>query len=274
MTYGTVAAYALTAAAIPVVIMDDVEQDAANLSDELKKQKVVTHLCKDMQELLSFATYLDKAMFVVDLDMGTNRRQEGLVAIKRLRQLQQQLQSSDNTQSFYIAALTTHAELEQEAVEAGADTFIIKGNARNDALELLLRLSAHSIAVERKWIDPIQRELADREYDNLRRQLTHYRNSKQGLRSCITTVRRALNWPFLLPNELIILSAIDEQLRMAQQGGELEDNILDLCLEGVDILAGDHRIVVRDWIQRTRKASASIIFTWLEGEELDEDEED
>jgi DNA-binding NarL/FixJ family response regulator len=250
--------------------MDDVEEDASNLSLELKKKKAHAQICTNVNELLAFAANMDAGMFVIDLDMGENRRREGLEAIKKLRAI---CSVSDTPESYYIAALTTHSEMEQEAVQAGAHTFLVKGNAKTDALELLLRLSAHTIAVERRWADPIQKELANREYDNLKRQLTTLKRTKVGLTSCISTVRRALNWPFLSENEQVVLACLDEQLRMTTELNDIDIEVVDFCIDGLEILMGVHRLSIKDWIHMGQKHSRNTLFPWLEGDEFDDPED-
>jgi ActR/RegA family two-component response regulator len=268
MTNAVGAALALTPSTFTVVILEDMQEAAKNLKNELHKRKVSAHLCKSIGELITHASTMMAAMFAVDLDMGEGRRQEGLDAVKELRKL-----SRNKRRSFYIAALTSHSELQEEASQAGVDAFIVKSSARTDALELLTRLSAHTIEVEKMWADPIQTELAKREYSNLARQLKTVRTLNHGLRlsSAIATIQRALNWPFLLPNEQLVLSTLDEQLRAAHERGDIDEETLKICIEGVEIIAKDRSLdrPISEWIQRAHLRSSDFIFSWLDNEDLD-----
>jgi ActR/RegA family two-component response regulator len=264
------AVQALTPSTFPVVIMEDMQEAAKNLKNELHKRKVITYLCKGITDLVNQASTMMAAMFAIDLDMGEGRRREGLDAIKELRKL-----SKSKRRSFYIAALTSHSELQEEASQAGVDAFIVKSSARTDALELLTRLSAHTIEVEKMWANPIQVELATREYSNLARQLRTAKNPNRQLRlsSAVATIHRALNWPFLLPNEQLVLSTLDEQLRAADERGDIDEEILDICIEGVEIIAKVRGMdkPISEWIQRAHLKSPEFIFSWLGNEDLDDE---
>lgn len=263
-------ALALTPSFFPVVILEDMAEAADHLKQELNKRQIRTHECVDIAQLIAVASELSAAMFAIDLDMGEGREEEGLDAISTLRAM------SDDPASdkcFIIIALTSHSELEHAAIERGAHSFVVKDEARSDVLELLIRLSAHTIEIEKQWSLPIQSELASRGYENLRRKLDGFRQSGSGLSSCVATIRKALNWPFLVPDEQLVLSTIDEQLRVAQLEEYLDADLLQLCIEGVEIIArvDMSETAIGDWMQRVRKVSPNALFPWLDPDDIESD---
>lgn len=247
------------------VVMDDVEEDATALKEELEKRSMRTEICFSEEELVDFLSGVEKALVAVDIDMGENRRREGLRAIERLRSLQE-----ESGRDFYIAALTSHSELKKEVAKAGADAFIPKVATVTDALELMTRASAHVIDRESRKAQQMQEELAKREYKTLSRQFRALARStnRVGLENATETVQRALGWPFLLPGEQIILSALDEQLRSAKALGELAKPALDLCLEGVVMLEKSRGSdgSIRGWLQKLAGESGSLVFRWVKDE--------
>jgi CheY-like chemotaxis protein len=246
-------------------VMDDVEEDARALKDELEKRALRTEICVSEQELLDFLSGVEKAVVAVDIDMGENRRREGIETIEKLKSLQ-----DESGHDYYVAALTSHSELKKEAAQAGADAFITKLTSVTDALELMTRASAHAIERENQKAQELQDELARREYKNLIRQLGTLRRKtgRARIETATETVQRALGWPLLRPGEQAILSALDEQLRAAGRHGKLSRAVLDLCLEGAGMLnetrGSDGN--VRNWLQRLASQSANIIFRWVKDE--------
>src|SRR6185369_7539216 len=104
-----------------------------------------------------------------------------------------------------------------------------------------------------------------REYRELKRQLERIKKDpSQSLLPPVYRVRRALNWPFLLSNEQMILSVLDEQFRTLQQTGKVTKNVLNLWLEGVAILLKNRATGgnISDWLMRARLESSEGIFSW------------
>jgi DNA-binding NarL/FixJ family response regulator len=250
-----------------VVIFEDLDRAGRRLKEELAKWKVPAVICKTMSELQRVVPTLRSCMFAIDIDMGASRRREGFEAIRYLKG------ASVAGSSFYIAALTSHVEYKFEASKAGVDAFVVKTSTETDALELITRLSAHIIEREKESAYVPQSLLAEREYGEIRRQLSAVkRNPKRRLATPLDTIQRALNWPFLFPNEQLILSALFEQVSSAQETGKFDKKIASLCLEGVAMLldARAQNSPVEDWLLRAKKTSASFTLNWMDEEIFDE----
>src|ERR1700685_985454 len=82
-----------------------------------------------------------------------------------------------------------------------------------------------------------QEQLAEREYKQLRRRL---RNVKEGqtsfLNNAVATVNRGLSWPLLDHSDQMVLSMLRGPLTQAQYEGAISPEVLDLCIEAVDLL--------------------------------------
>lgn len=258
---------------MPVVIMEDMAIAGENLKKELMKRNVIVYLCVSVVELMTVASDLSRAMFAVDINMGKDRDDEGIVAIERLKAL-----SRKRGHDFYVAALTSHAERQKAASRAGVDAFLVKQSPVTDALELVTRLSAHKIEDEKRKAQKMQAELAKEEYSTLFRQLNLLKKKKykQSISIPATTLTRALNWPFLLPNEKLVLAALNERFQHAQSEGVMDQRSLDLCLKGVKLLVknrAEDSHSVSDWIARVQQQPDLFIMPWVGNEDLDDEED-
>jgi response regulator RpfG family c-di-GMP phosphodiesterase len=256
------------ATAVPVFGMDDIEDYRTTLTQELQKRSVPIHFCRNKEELIGAVEDLECASIFLDVDMGTSRRREGLDAALHLKQMPPKKRGA-----LYVAILTSHREYHEEASRAGVDAFIIKTNPITDALELMIRLANHAIEVSRLQAEPIQSELAEREYENLLRQM---KGQRDNLLIPLGTLRRALNWPFLEEGERCVLAALEEQLDSAESRGVIDDDSLAICISGAELLATDRaRSEARfDWIKRLRMRFPGGVFRWLSGREFEEESDE
>lgn len=256
-----------------VVIFEDSKMTASRLKQELVRRGIVVQLSSTLQGLITTAKNLSNAVFAIDINMGKNRSTEGIDAIRALRKV-----ANDKEAYFSLIALTSHGEYEGESFGAGADGFILKSSApTTDALKIIDRFYEHSTEVENDLASGPRRELAKREYKDLCRNLQKVRqNPSVHLKRSLSTVRNALNWSFLSRNEKLILSSLGEQLRQANQSGEIDPDILALCLKGARMLAKDRAsgAPASDWIVRAREASPDFLFSWLQEHDLENDDED
>jgi len=228
------------------------------IADELKKKGEPTHVLDNLEELKTSMNLHPSAMFAVDV---TN--QIGLEAITVLH-----TQRSNLDQNFYIAALTGD-EIRPDVLRAGIDAFVTKDSPQTVASEIMVRKSEFKIEIERK-------QLALRQYRKLVTQLDKIKGSRsQEVSAALHTVERALDWPFLLSNEKVILTSLYLQLLHAKKSG-MDAKIEDLSIEGATMLAQDRAAAasVKDWIERARCSSAEFALTWLEDDALSGDVED
>lgn len=247
----------------PVIILDDQRGAADRLQDKLTEYGIQALTCADMSALAEAAPYLPPAMFVIDLDAGAGAA--GAEAIRSLKELR-----DASGRPFYVAALAGREE-SKRAAAAAADVFLVKASAEVDALELITRLSLHKMELERAAAARPQTQLALRWYEELIRQLREVRESPaHGLAAPAETVRRALNWPFLEPEEQLVLSSLYTQMLAAGRGGA-DAGTLDLCIEGASMLADERArdADVRGWLERARRHSAGFTLAWLDEEFFD-----
>ena len=249
------------------VIFEDLPDAAQRLKRELEKWQLRAWICKDLDELHRLTNeIMNEAVYAIDIDMGEGRRTEGIAAIQYLKQT-----ARDRQKDFYIAALTTHVEFELQASQAGVDAFIVKTSSETDALELLTRLRQDEIETLREEADKPQTALALREYKELERQLKSAKKTSR-VKSALDTIQRALNWPFLLTNEQIVLAALDEQLRALDAQKKPSKKVLDLCLDGVKLLLNDRarKTPIDEWLNRANEGSPDFMLRWIDEEVFDE----
>ena len=108
-------------------------------------------------------------------------------------------------------------------------------------------------------------QLAEGEYKQLKRCL---QNLKQGqmqyLSNAAATVNRGLNWPLLRASDQLVLSMLSGPLSRAEEEGTISPEILDVCIEAVDLLlcrASESEI--SDWAGRMRNVSSDVLVSWL-----------
>jgi CheY-like chemotaxis protein len=228
------------------------------IADELKKKGEPTQVLDNLDELKSAMNLHPSAMFAVDV---TN--QVGLEAINVLH-----TQRSNRYQNFYIAALTGD-EVRPDVLHAGIDAVVSKDSPQTVAFEIMVRKAEFKIQIERK-------QLALRQYRKLVTQLEKNKDSdSQEVSAALHTVQRALDWPFLLSNEKVILTSLYLQLLQAKKTG-MNAGIWDLCIEGSKMLTLDRAEAanVKDWMERARRSSPAFTLTWLDDDALSGDIED
>ena len=229
------------------------------IADELKKKGEPTQVLDNLDELKSAMNLHLSAMFAVDVTS-----QIGLEAINVLH-----TKRSNLNQNFYIAALTSGDEIRPDVLRADIDAFVTKDSPQTVASEIMVRKAEFKIEIERK-------QLALRQYRKLVSQLEKAKGSNsQEVSAALHTVQRALDWPFLLSSEKVILTSLYLQLLHATKAG-MRANIWDICIEGTRMLAQDRAAGadVKDWIERARRSSAEIALTWMDDDALSGDIEE
>lgn len=257
---------------LPLVIFEDSLPSAQRLSAELLKWNiVVSAICDSLPKLREQVSKFSSAMFAIDVDMGANRHEEGIEAIRLLRKAEREFNSS-----FYVAVLTSHEEFKLKAAQVGANVFLEKSTIQTDALELVTRMLQYQRDMEQIAPDKPQTQLALREYEELARQLKAVKKSPaRGLEMPIKTVQRALSWPFLMPNEKLVLTALYTQLRSASEHS-VDQKTIDLCLKGVNLLTKDRarNSSVKEWLESARRHSPDFTLSWLDEDFFDEQEDE
>ncbi|MDT7808674.1 MAG: hypothetical protein QOJ70_2487 [Acidobacteriota bacterium] len=248
--------------ALPVFILDDQGGgDAEQLLAELTKNGVQALPCAGLSALREASPYLPSAIFVVDLD--ASRLSEGVEAIRALRKLVE-----ESGRPFYVVALSGREEARHEASRVGADVFLPKASAEMDALELITRMAQYKMELDRA---AAAERLATQGYEMLLGQLREVGESpEQGMTAPIETVRRALNWSFLMPKEQLVLSSLYTQM-LAARGRAADAVTIGLCVEGASMLAADRArgADVRGWLERARRHSPDFTLVWLDEEVFD-----
>jgi DNA-binding NarL/FixJ family response regulator len=260
----------LTHSPPPVVVLDTQGGGAADrLQAELTKAGLHARTCPGLSALLEAAPYLPSAMLIIDLDAC--ERAEGVKAIRALKEAQ-----DPAGRPLYVAVLAGSEELRHEAAQAGADVFLVKDSAETDALELVIRMAQHKMELERAAAAKPQTQLAARWYEELVRRLRELRESPaRGMAAPMETVERALNWPFLSPQEQLVLTALYTQM-LAVGVGAADTGTIDLCLEGATMLARDRAqgADVHEWVERATQHSPDFTLAWFKEEYLKEMFED
>ncbi|HEX8501806.1 MAG TPA: hypothetical protein VF659_14580 [Pyrinomonadaceae bacterium] len=253
----------------PVIVLSGQPDGAERLLAELKRHEVEALPCPGVTAALEVAPHLPSPVFVIDLDAcGPG---VGLEAIRLLKMTQEAV-----GHPFYVAALGEREDSRREAAQAGADVFLVKDSAETDALELITRIAQHKIQIERAAATKTQTQLAVRWYEELVRQLRELRKSPaRGMGAAAETVQRALNWPFLMPQEQHVLTALYMQM-LAAGGRAADPRTIDLCVEGASMLADDRAkgADVKAWSERARRHSPDFTLAWLDEEYFDDDPEE
>lgn len=253
-----------------VVILDARSSGVPNrLQAELMKSGVNARTCESLSALLEAAPYIPSPMLIIDLDLC--EYEEGLQAIHSLKE-----SHDPSGQPLYVAALASSEELRYEVTQARADAFLVKDTAETDALELIIRMAQHRMELERVAAANPQAQLAKLGYQKLLRQLGAIRESPaQGMATPMEMVERALNWPFLTPEEQLVLTALYTQM-LAIGGSETDTGTIDLCIEGASMLARDRAqsADVHEWIERATLHSPNFTLAWFKEEFLEEMFED
>jgi CheY-like chemotaxis protein len=252
----------------PVIVLGAEGGNADQLQAELIKCDIYVRTCTNLLALLEAAPYLPSAMFIIDLDAC---EREGIEAIRFLKESQ-----DPSGRPFYVAALAGSEELRYEAAQADVDVFLVKDSAETDAQELVIRMAQHKMELERAAAAKTQTQLAVRSYEKLVRQLGEVRESPaRGMAAPTETVERALNRPFLSPEEQLVLTALYTQM-LAIGEREADTGTIDLCLEGASMLAHDRaqRADVHGWLERAWKHSADFAPAWFKEELFEEMFED
>lgn len=246
----------MTAAVEEVVVMDDVLEDAEPLIHELEIRAIDAQLCSSITELLHLAQSLDRVVFVIDIDMGPGRQEEGLRAIRELDAMRKK-----EGKKFLIAALTSHGEYKARAGKAGVDIFIIKDKPQIDALEVI------TYAIQDR-ADQMQAELAALQYENLDRQLR-----EGNISAALRSVHNALKWPRLLSNESALLTILADRLNALD---EAEDEVISerqksILLEAVEMLRNDRArsVVIGEFLAKAKEANMEVLHRWLDDEHIE-----
>ncbi|MEX2281105.1 MAG: response regulator [Gemmatimonadota bacterium] len=244
-------------------VLEDATDFAAALKKELESFDVTATIFDNADDLVEAATALEEGMLLLDLDMGVGRNREGIEAVGSLRELQEA-----HAKDFYIAAYTSHADYQKDALEAGVDAFLVKDSPRVDALELITLASAHSIDLHRRAAEHLHKELARRAYPELIRDLRLLKGEQKlpQYRRAVSAARRALARPFLSEDETIVLSAVSQILESAGSASELPDDVLNKITEGIDLLRHlpEAHGNVSEWARDLLIGGQWPIFSWAD----------
>jgi CheY-like chemotaxis protein len=228
------------------------------VAEELRRRGETTQILADLDELKAAMNLHPSAVFAVDV-----ADQIGLQAINVLN-----TQRSNLDQNFYIAALTSGDEIKQDVLHAGVNAFVAKDSPQAVASEIMVRKSEFKIEIERK-------QLALGQYRKLVTQLDDAKRSpSHDISAALQTVQRALDWPFLMLKEKVVLTSL--YLRMlAAAEVDIDAETLDICIEGASMLAKEGAASgLQDWIERAGRHSADFTLTWLDDDALSGDGEE
>jgi CheY-like chemotaxis protein len=229
------------------------------IAEELRKRGEPTEVLDKLDELKTAMNLHPSAIFAVDVS-----DQAGLDAINVLHS-----ERSNSDQNFYIAALTSGNEISPDVLRAGVNAFVSKDSPQAVASEIMLRKAEFKIEIERK-------QLALGQYRKLVVQLTDAKNSaSHDISPALRIVERALDWPFLMSNENVVLTSLYFRLFSVPEAG-MDPETFDLCIEGASMLAQDRAAGgdVRNWIERARRHSANFTLTLLDDDAFSGDAEE
>jgi CheY-like chemotaxis protein len=239
----------------------------------LKERGIAVDSTDDLDKLVAQAQTIRECFLVIDLDLGPGREDHGLVAIRKLRELERKAKLM-----LYIVVLTSRSDLQTEASRLKVDAFLSKdASGQSDALELLGHFGEFQEQRNQRWHQGIHRELAARHYGGLNECLKSIPIGLAGPEtfSAKLMIEKALARPSLdcseNAGEKAVLSALVEQIRNASQYGWNEHSI-QVAREGGNILAqqqfSDERIDA--WRRRALAQGIPVIHAWL-GERFGED---
>lgn len=251
-----------------VIVMDDVLEDAEPLIHELAIRSVDAQLCSNITDLVHLAKSVDQVVFVIDIDMGPGRQEEGLRAIQELNAMRRQ-----EGKKFLIAALTSHGEYKARAAKAGVDIFITKDKPQIDALEVITYAIQDRIDQHVREADRTQAELAALQYENLDRQLR-----EGNISAALRSVHNAQKWPRLLTNESALLTILADQLSALadESNDKTSERRRSLLLEAVDMLRHDRaqNVVLSEFFTKAKEEKMDVLHRWLADDQIEDIIED
>lgn len=254
----------------PVVILEDAGAAAdSSLRAELMALNVHARPLTNLDDLLTVASHLPSASFILDLDACGRGSEKCIEAIREMKGLE------DATgRPFYVAALAGGEEFMSEAWEAGADDFLVKDkdSAMTDALQLETRMRLYRIERDQTALTKPVTRLTSIYYKRLVEQLQEIKESpERGMAVPLRTVGLALDLPSLTPPEQLVLTSLDTQMR-AVGPRAADDRTIDLCIEGAMMLADERasRADVRGWSERALRHSPDFILAWVSEEAFEE----
>lgn len=229
------------------------------IADELKKRGQQTEIIERLDQLKTALNLHPSAMIAIDVS-----NQAGIEAIDVV-----QTQRSNSDQNFYIAALTPGNEISPDLLHAGVNAVVTKDSPQSVASEIMVCKGEFLIELARK-------QLAFRRYRELVTQLTEARNSdSHDVTKALQIVQRALDWPYLMTYEKVILTALYCRL-LAVPEAPMDPKTFDLCIEGASMLAKDRASSgdVRDWSERAGQHSPHFSMTLFDDDAFSGDAED
>ena len=229
------------------------------IAEELRKRGEPTEVIEKLDELKTAMNLHPSAIFAIDVS-----DQAGLEAINVLHS-----ERSNLDQNFYIAALTSGNEISPDVLQAGVNAFVAKDSPQAVASEIMVRKAEFKIEIERK-------QLALGQYRKLVAQLTDAKNSaSHDISPALRIVERALDWPFLMLNEKVVLASLYFRLFSVSEVS-MDAETFDLCIEGASMLAKDRAASgdVRSWTERARRHSATFTLTLLDDDAFSGDTEE
>jgi CheY-like chemotaxis protein len=234
------------------------------LTDELRKGGEITEVRSNLDELETAANIYPSALFAIDVANPI-----GLRAIEMLHQ-----NRGISRQNFYIVALTPADDFKNEALH-GVNAYVTRHSPQTDALELIMQMSQYKIQMEKTAAEKPLTQLALLQYEELLKKLTEgNQQARVDVTSMLETVERALNLPFLTPNEALILGSLHSRM-LAAGGSDFDTETLNLFIEGATMLTRNRARDedVHAWMERARRLSDDFTFSWIDDELFSGDEE-
>lgn len=261
------------APSIPILIVEDIE-NAANtlrneLAEKLREWRPDIHVCYGIDEFELRRAELNhnEIVFILDIDLGKGRERAGLRAIRDVHELREQRKDL----RYYIVALTSHGEFEQDAYAAGADVFLTKATTQSiDALEVVTRLNWHRAERILDTARDAHKQLGENEYRHFGRRLQHLREGKmEYLPESLATIARALNWPLISPEHSMILSMLRGSFLKAAQTGVIDARVVDMAIESIGLLRMEEidPVLLANWVSRMEQISPDSICRWAAGDD-------
>ena len=229
------------------------------IADELKKRGQPTEIIERLDQLKTAINLHPSAMIAIDVS-----NQAGIEAIDVV-----QTQRSNSDQNFYIAALTPGNEISPDLLHPGVNAVVTKDSPQTVASEIMVCKGEFLIELARK-------QLAFKRYRELVTQLNEARNSdSHDVTKALQIIQRALDWPYLMTYEKMILTALYCRL-LAVPKAPMDPKTFDLCIEGASMLAKDRASSgdVRDWSERAGQHSPHFSMTLFDDDAFSGDAEE
>ncbi|HMN43817.1 MAG TPA: response regulator [Povalibacter sp.] len=204
--------------------------------------------------------------YVVDLDLGKGLEVDGIKLVKELRAAEL------SGQTILISALSSHIDLRDKAIKAGANSFIAKTKPQSDAREVRLKELHFGMDARATEARVIEQGLAQQQYQEVEDLMKLAREQRISSGAVRDRLRKLLAFRHLENGALDVLSALDQWL-IECPPAQLSKNDYSFFVRGLRLLKKDDADGLTRWIGDAHKRSTDVILPWLAEGDVPEEEE-